>query len=98
VAAVRQGKGEQMAAALYAAPSRDRASCRYLATQLGLDLAAYDRTVAGPAAEAEIRATVKWVEPAKLGQPFFWIQDELVVGVPSAEKLDRALARARSAP
>jgi uncharacterized membrane protein/2-hydroxychromene-2-carboxylate isomerase len=98
VAAVRQGKGEPMAEALYAAASRDRASCRRLATQLGLDLAAYDLAVADPAVESEIRATYKWVEAYGLGLPFFWIQDELVVGMPTFDRLDQALARAKPAP
>jgi Vitamin K epoxide reductase family/Thioredoxin len=97
VAAVRQGKGEQMAEALYAASSRDVASCRKVATQVGLDLKAYERAVADPAVETEIRANLKWVEPAKIGQPFFWIQDELIVGVPTMEKLDRALEQAKPA-
>jgi hypothetical protein len=41
---------------------------------------------------------MKWVEAAKIGLPFFWIQDELVVGTPTPEKLDAALARAKPAP
>ena len=56
----------------------------------------YDGEV--PSGDDEVRATMRWVEPYKLGRPFFWIQDELVVGVPSTEMLDRALARASPAP
>jgi uncharacterized membrane protein len=97
VAAVRQGKGEEMAAALYTG-ARDPVGCRRTAVQLSLDLAAYDKAVHDLAVESEIRATMKWVEESKLGQPFFWIQDELVVGTPSLEKLDAALSRAKPAP
>ena len=97
-AAARQGRAEEMATALYTAPSRDPAACRQLAARLGLDLAAYDQAINSAEAENEIRATTRWVTTYKLGQPFFWIQDELVVGVPSPEMLDAALARATPAP
>jgi hypothetical protein len=98
LAAARQGKAEEMAIALYTAPSRDRAVCRLLAAGLGLNLSAYDQAINSPEAENEIRATTRWVATYNLGQPFFWIQDELVVGVASTEKLDAALARATPAP
>lgn len=96
VAAVRQGKGEQMAAALYTG-ARDPVGCRRTAERLGLDLAAYDKVVHDLATESEIRGTMKWVEESRLGLPFFWIQDELVVGTPTTERLDAALARAKPA-
>jgi hypothetical protein len=41
---------------------------------------------------------MKWVEESRLGLPFFWIQDELVVGTPAPERLDAALAHAKPAP
>jgi hypothetical protein len=97
-AAVRQGKGEEMADALYTAQSRDPKTCRRLAEQIGLDLAAYDKVVTDRGTMDEFEATNRWVRPARLGQPFFWIQDELVAGVPTAERLDAALARAKPAP
>jgi len=97
-AAVRQGKGEEMADALYTASSRDPKTCRHLAERIGLDLAAYDKAVADPNTQHEAKATNEWVRPTDLGQPFFWIQDELVAGVPTAERLDAALARAKPAP
>jgi protein-disulfide isomerase len=97
-AAVRQGKGEEMADALYTAPARDPKTCRQLAERIGLNLEAYDKVVADRGTMAEFEAINEWVRPLQLGQPFFWIQDELVAGVPTAEKLDAALARARPAP
>lgn len=96
-AAVRQGKGEEMADALYTAPSRDPRACRRLAERIGLDLAAYDKVVAARSTMDEFEDTNRWVRPARLGQPFFWIQDELVAGMPTAERLDAALARAKPA-
>jgi uncharacterized membrane protein len=96
-AASRQGKGDEMAAALYTGV-RTPAGTRKTAERLGLDLTAYDKVVNDFATESEFRATMKWVEESKLGLPFFWIQDELVVGTPSPEKLDAALARAKPAP
>jgi hypothetical protein len=97
VAAARQGKGEEMATALYTG-ARDPVGCRRTAERLGHHLAAYDKVVKDPATESEIRATMKWVEESRLGLPFFWIQDELVVGTPAPERLDAALARAKPAP
>ena len=97
VAADRQGKGDEMATALYTG-ARDPAGCRRTAERLGLDLAAYDKVVRDPATESQIRATMKWAEEAKMGRPFFWIQDEVVIGAPTLERLDAALARARPAP
>jgi predicted DsbA family dithiol-disulfide isomerase len=97
-AAVRQGKGDEMAHALYTAPSRDPTSCRGLAASVGLNLEAYDKVVADPDTMGEFEKTTRWVRQADLGEPFFWIQNELVVGVPTSRKLDEALARAKPAP
>lgn len=98
LAAVRQGKGEEMARALYAAADRERHTCRRIAERVGLDMAAYDRDIADPALTAEAQRTAKWVKETDMGLPFFWIQDELVAGTPRPERLDRALERAQPAP
>jgi uncharacterized membrane protein len=98
LAALRQGKGEEMAEALYASPTRDPIACRTVAEQVGLDLARYDKDVKDPALEMEMNNNVRWVKPTDLGLPFFWIQDELLVGVQKPEDLDAALARAKPAP
>jgi uncharacterized membrane protein/protein-disulfide isomerase len=95
LAAVRQGKGEQMAAALYAAESRAADRCRLLAGELGLNLAEYDKAVEDPAIDAELYKNAAWSR--KLGDtiPLTMVQDQLIRGVPKPEALDEAIRNAR---
>ena len=95
LAAVRQGKGDEMADALYTAPAPTPAVCRSIAARLGLDLDAYDRAVADRNIDAEIQANNKWVNAADLGPPFFWVQDRLLTGVPPPDVLAAAIDAAR---
>jgi uncharacterized membrane protein len=98
LAAMKQGKGEEVAEALYSAPSREPQDCRRIAGQLGLDLAQYDQDVSNPGSDAQLEANRKWVVALELGVPAIWIQDEVVVGIKPPEALDAALARAKPAP
>ncbi|HEX3147057.1 MAG TPA: vitamin K epoxide reductase family protein [Gemmataceae bacterium] len=94
LAAVRQGKSEEMAMALFKAELRDAASCRKIAAQLQLDLAKYDEVVADPATDREIDATADWATKDTAGLPLLWIQNQLFTGVPTLEMLEDAFARA----
>jgi uncharacterized membrane protein/predicted DsbA family dithiol-disulfide isomerase len=93
LAAVRQGKGEEMAMALFSAQSRDAAACRKLANQLKLDLPKFDEAVADPANDQEMDATVEWATKNTSGLPLLWIQDQLLTGVPTLEMMEEAFAR-----
>ena len=86
-----------MAEGLYAAQERDPNTCRQIAIRIGLDPVAYDREVKNPDLETVLNNNQRWVRPTDLGLPFFWVQDELVVGAPKPEDLDRALQRAKPA-
>lgn len=93
LAAQALGKGEAMAAALFAAERRGPDACRRLAESLKLDMAAYDRIVTDPATDAEIDATNAWAQSAGPGLPLFWLQDQFFYGVPAPEALRRASRR-----
>lgn len=95
LAAQAQGKGEEMAAALFAAEDRSAEECRQIAARLGLDLAAYDKVVADPATDAALDATVAWAKTAGPGLPLVWVQGRLLSGSPKSAALDAAFRRAR---
>lgn len=95
LAAARQGRGEAMAAALFAAETRAPEQCRILAAGLGLDLAEYDRVVRDPATDAELDRTVEWARRSGRGLPLIWVRDRLFTGVPTAAELAAAIDRAR---
>jgi predicted DsbA family dithiol-disulfide isomerase len=96
LAAKRQSKGDEMADALFAAKSRSAKECRRIAADLGLDLDEFDRALSDPATGTELRATVEWAKNAGTGLPLIWIQDQFLQGVPTAEDLEAAIARAES--
>lgn len=94
-AAKAQGRGNEMAEALFAAKSLTAADCRALAAKLGLNLAEYDRVVADPETDrrvSEASAASKVVGP---GVPLFWIQEHMSYGNPTFENFDGPLIRAR---
>lgn len=95
LAAKAQGKGEEMAAALFAAESRSAEECRRLAAGLGLKMDEYDRAVADPAADAELDATVEWGQRAGRGLPLIWVQQRRLPASPTPEQVRQALRRAR---
>jgi uncharacterized membrane protein len=98
LAARAQGKGEEMAAALFAADDRGFDACRKLAAGLGLRLAEYDRTARDPRTEAELDATVAWARPLDTGVPVMWLQDRRFTGVPTPQVLEDAYQKAKSPP
>ncbi|HEV3440455.1 MAG TPA: vitamin K epoxide reductase family protein [Gemmata sp.] len=95
IAARQLGKGEEMAAALYAADSRTSARCRELAAKLGLNLSEYDRVLDDSATDAEYHATVTWVRNSGSGLPLIWVQNQLISGVPTVERLEDAIRKAK---
>jgi protein-disulfide isomerase len=96
LAAEKQGKGEAMAAALFAAPNLEPAECRKLAAKVGLNLADYDRVVSDPATDAVLDDTNAWVyEVGKAGVPQVWVGDQLVTSPLSPERLALAFRKAQ---
>jgi protein-disulfide isomerase len=91
LAALRQGKGEEMAAALYAEETPTAERCRQRAAELGLDLAEYDRALEDPAIDAELYANVRLSRELGKGVPVIWVQDRRLTGNPTAEELAAAL-------
>jgi uncharacterized membrane protein len=98
LAARAQGKGEEMAAALFAAKDRDFDSCRKLVSGLGLNLDEFDRTVRDRKTDAELDATMTWFRPIETGVPVMWVQDRRVNGTPTRQALEDAYEKAKSPP
>ncbi len=94
LAALRQQKGEEMAALLFTARSRKPDDCRKLAASLGLDMNDFDRTVQDPGVDAEFDATLSWAQQAGPGLPMVWVQDRFLSIRPSSEALRQTLAKA----
>jgi uncharacterized membrane protein/predicted DsbA family dithiol-disulfide isomerase len=95
LAAVRQGKGEEMAAALYMAESRTPENCRKLAAKLGLNMAEYDKAVDGQEITGELYANILWARRLGEGLPMLWVQDRLFPGVPAVDVLEDAIRKAK---
>ena len=95
IAARQLGKGDEMAAELYAADSRTPARCRELAEKLGLNLSDYDRLIKDPATDAEHHATVAWVKTNGRGLPMIWVQKQFIQGIPPPGVLEDALQKAK---
>jgi predicted DsbA family dithiol-disulfide isomerase len=95
VAAVEQGKGEPMAAALWAAEERSPATCERLASTLGLDMAAYKACVTDPATDAKIDQRVAWLDEKEYpGLPVIWIENQELLGAQTYASLHAAWQRA----
>jgi predicted DsbA family dithiol-disulfide isomerase len=94
LAAEKQGKGDPMAKALFAAISRDEEECRKLAQDLGLDMDQYDQVVKDPATDARLDETNAWAEATGKGVPLVWVRDQMIPGVPNRERLLSAYRRA----
>jgi protein-disulfide isomerase len=93
VAAQQQGKGDEMATALYAAESRSADACREIAERLGLTMADYDRVVADRNTDAKLDATIAWARRAG-SLPLICIQDRGFARVPTADEIRDALRAA----
>jgi predicted DsbA family dithiol-disulfide isomerase len=92
VCADLQGRGRQMADALFRAPVLSRPANRELARQLGLGLAAFDRCLADPATQARVRAERALLDAAGLeGLPTLFIGSTKLVGALPTEVLRKEL-------
>ncbi len=94
LAAQKQGKGEAMAEALFAAQNLEPAECRKRAAAIGLNLAEYDKAVSDPATEAVLDTTDAWMQHLEKGVPMVWVGDQLVSSPVTPEKLSLAYRRA----
>lgn len=93
----RLGRGDAMAAALFAAPVEELtpAGCENLAARVGISLDSFRACVADPRTDASIdadRAEFKAARGEAL--PTIWIGEQELVGVPAPESIERAFAEA----
>lgn len=95
LAAKAQGRGEEMAAALFAATIRTPAECRRMAESLGLRMDEYDRAVASPATDEELGTIAAHARSAAPGVPLIFVQGHKIYGEPTPENFDDPLSRAR---
>lgn len=94
LAACRQGKGDEMAEALYRAESRSAQDCRELALAVDLTMSDYNQAMHDPSFDAELDATIAWAERFQR-LPLIWVQDRLFARVPSESELRGAIQRAK---
>lgn len=94
-AAHAQGRGNDMAEALFGAKTLTAADCRALAAKLGLNMNDYDRVVADPATDRKVSETGAASKAAGPGVPLIWIQEHMSYGNPTFDNFDRPLAAAR---
>lgn len=90
-----QGRGEDMAGALFATRDLSPANCEKLAETLGLDLPAYRACLNDSATEARLEAQIARVRAAGFeGLPMVWVGHERLRGLQSEEQIREAFARA----
>ena len=95
VCAREQSKGDQMADRLFAAEDLRPQSMRVIATQLGLDLTAYDQCVASGKAEPVIDAESKiLIDDGLQGLPTTYVGAKTIIGVQPEEIFRDAFERA----
>lgn len=86
-----QGKGAEMAEALFALDDANAAACERQAARLGLDLERYRGCLHSPDVEAKL-AQARWVESAKVpGLPAIWVGKRRLTGLQTKEQLREAL-------
>jgi protein-disulfide isomerase/uncharacterized membrane protein len=89
--AARQGRGDDMAEALFAAADLTPEACDQLAASLGLATPAFRACVADPATDEQLDADVAWVRRASpQGVPVVWVQDQMLYGVQPVDALRKA--------
>ncbi|MEQ1830542.1 MAG: vitamin K epoxide reductase family protein [Pirellula sp.] len=94
-AAAAQGKDVEMAASLFATTELTPEYCRQQAERLGLNLDAFDRVVQESSTGEHLDNIRQWATSSgQKGLPLIWIQNEVIVGIPTPEKLMAALRRA----
>jgi uncharacterized membrane protein/predicted DsbA family dithiol-disulfide isomerase len=93
--AAAQGRGDEMAEALFRAPDLGPESCERIAAALKLSLPEYRTCAADPATDARLDADLAWVKAATpRGLPVVWVQGRKIQGLQPVEALREA---ARSA-
>ena len=89
-----QGKGDEMAEALFLAPDLGPEWCEQIAASLGLSVPSYRACVAAPGTDARLDADVAVARNASpRGLPIVWVQGRMFFGLQPIEAL-RAAARA----
>jgi protein-disulfide isomerase len=95
VCADLQGRGKQMADALFRAPVLSRPANRELAHDIGVELASFDRCLADPTTDARLRTERALLDAAGLeGLPTLFIGSTKLVGAQPTEILRKELERA----
>jgi uncharacterized membrane protein/predicted DsbA family dithiol-disulfide isomerase len=91
-----QGKGEDMAEALFGSDDLSPASCARIASALGLSMSPFRACVADPAIDRRLDADIAWLQKAcPRGLPAIWVQDQLLSGVQSPAALAASVRAAR---
>jgi uncharacterized membrane protein len=89
--AAEQGKGDEMAEALFRAGSPTPAECERTAATLGLSLPAFRACVLSPAIDERLDADLEWLKAASPhGLPVVWVQERMFFGIHPVESLRRA--------
>ena len=89
--AARQGRGDDMAEALFAAEGLTPEAYARLAGSLGLSMPAFGACVADPATDERLDADVAWVRRASpQGLPVIWVQDRMFYGEQPIDALRQA--------
>jgi len=93
--AQHQRKGDEMAEALFAAPTLEPEICERFAAALGLSVMPFRACVADPATDERLDEDVAWVRAATPnGLPAIWIQNRLFSGVQPLGALRQAVSDA----
>jgi predicted DsbA family dithiol-disulfide isomerase len=87
-----QGKGDEMAAALFQADDLTPQSCERLARSAGVSIGQFRACLADPGIDQRIDADLEWVKAvAPRGLPVIWVQDRMLSGIQSSDALREAL-------
>jgi uncharacterized membrane protein/predicted DsbA family dithiol-disulfide isomerase len=93
--AERQGRGDALAEALFAAADLTPAGCERLADALGLSRPAFAACAGDPAVDERLDADLAWVKAAcPNGLPVIWVQDRMLFGEHPVDALREALRAA----
>lgn len=93
--AARQGKGEEVADALFTTESMTARDCEKIAVDHGVAIDAYRACVESPEIEKQIEETRDLFKKAKMrGLPSIWIGNELLGGLREPQEYKNAVARA----
>ncbi len=89
--AAAQGKGDEMAEALFLAPRLDAEFCERIAMSLQLSLPAFRACIAAPETDGRLDTDLAWVKKASPhGLPVIWVQERMLFGLQPIEALRTA--------